>query len=219
MARAAFIPRPNKGSDPTSWKFELVPGVPPPGPTPTSAEEGRTPTTRKGSESRARTEARTSRWGRRRSEARIANLLRLGEHQNSTQAAEESNRPAPGVRHHVPPFVFSTVQKRNPWGRTIQSPVVISLAKTRLLPRTGWTPHTNATPPGPGGTNCPSWSETPSSSMFHHTMPSEYHDEKNWSSPMASVLWSVYAPSSRVDRLFGVEKVPKNEGFAGSLLS
>src|SRR5216684_645335 len=33
MAIAAFIPRPNSGSCPTSWKFIEVPGVPPPGPT------------------------------------------------------------------------------------------------------------------------------------------------------------------------------------------
>src|SRR6266702_5694434 len=33
MVAAAFIPRLNSGSCPTSWKFSDVPGVPPPGPT------------------------------------------------------------------------------------------------------------------------------------------------------------------------------------------
>ena len=33
MAMAAFMPRPNSWSWPTTWKFSDVPGVPPPGPT------------------------------------------------------------------------------------------------------------------------------------------------------------------------------------------
>src|SRR6266851_1473261 len=38
MASAAFMPRLNRGLLPTSWKFCEVPGVPPPGPTPTSLD-------------------------------------------------------------------------------------------------------------------------------------------------------------------------------------
>src|SRR5947208_15619 len=37
MARAAFIPRPKRGLLPTRSKFNEVPGVPPPAPTPVAA--------------------------------------------------------------------------------------------------------------------------------------------------------------------------------------
>src|SRR6266568_6898232 len=43
MVAAAFIPRLNSGSCPTSWKFSDVPGVPPPGPTVTPSRCGTAP--------------------------------------------------------------------------------------------------------------------------------------------------------------------------------
>src|SRR6266508_3100270 len=108
----------------------------------------------------------------------------------------------------------------SPLGLTIHSPLVMSLARIRSCAESMCTPHTSGgDPPVAGGTNWPRWWETPWSFMVHHTTPSEYDDEKNWLPKVTSVLWSVKLPSLRVERLLGVEKVPRNAGCWGSLLS
>jgi glycine/D-amino acid oxidase-like deaminating enzyme len=78
-------------------------------------------------------------------------------------------------------------------------------------------PHTSGG--DPGGMNWPTWWDTPWPFMVHHTTPSEYHDEKNWSPRVTSVSWSVKLLSVRVERLSGVENVPRKVGWAGSWLS